>query len=242
MRDTGDGQPRLSLLGDFYLSLGRCRVAVSSGAQRLLALLALRDRAVKRSVAAGTLWPDASQDHAFASLRAALCRLHDVDRGVIDATTHHVCLAPQTTVDVDESRAVARHLLDPNYRPRGGDDLGASTIGALSADLLPDWPDDWVQVEAENWRQLRLRALDALAARLTTAQRFDEAATAALTAIAAEPLRETSRAGLIRVHLAEGNQSEAIREFRRYECLLHNELGLKPTPRLAGLMQGLGRS
>jgi len=41
------------------------------------------------------------------------------------------------------------------------------------------------------------------------------------------------------VHLAEGNQSEAVREFERYRALLHTELGLDPTPRLRRLVEGL---
>lgn len=238
MRGLDDGRPSVWLLGDFRLNLGRSRVALSSGGQRLLALLALRNRSVKRSVAAGVLWPDASQDHAFASLRVALCKLHGAERGVVDATAQEVSLAADATVDVEASRAVAQQLLDPG-QARGGEQLGPTAIGALSADLLPDWEEEWVQLEAESWRQLRLRALEALAGRLAAEQRYGDAATAAMTAIAAEPLRETSRASLIRVHLAEGNQSEALREYRRYEDLLGSELGLRPTPRLTQLLRGL---
>jgi hypothetical protein len=97
----------------------------------------------------------------------------------VTASTHDVGLAPQTTVDA-ESRAVARHLLDPHYQPPGSAELEQGTISALSADVLPDSQDQWVQIEADSWRQIRLRALDALADRLITAQRFDAAAGAAL--------------------------------------------------------------
>ena len=91
----------------------------------------------------------------------------------------------------------------------------------------------------EGWRQLRLHALEALAARLTAAGRWGEAAGAAGAAVRAEPLRESAHAALIQVHLAEGNQSEAVREFARYRALLRAELGLDPTPRLGHLLQGL---
>jgi DNA-binding SARP family transcriptional activator len=37
--------------------------------------------------------------------------------------------------------------------------------------------------------------------------------------------------------LAEGNQSEAVREFERYRTLLNAELGLEPTQRLHRLIQ-----
>ena len=84
-----------------------------------------------------------------------------------------------------------------------------------------------------------MHALEALAARLLALRRWGEAAGAAGAAVRAEPLRESSRATLIQVHLAEGNQSEAVREFARYRALLAAELGLAPTPRLHELIQQL---
>ena len=54
-----------------------------------------------------------------------------------------------------------------------------------------------------------------------------------------EPLRESARAAVIRVHLAEGNQSEALREFARYRTLLRAELGLEPTEQLHRLVAEL---
>jgi DNA-binding SARP family transcriptional activator len=87
--------------------------------------------------------------------------------------------------------------------------------------------------------QLRLHALEALAGRLAAAGRCGEAAGAACAAVRADPLRESARASLIQVHLAEGNQSEAVREFARYQALLHGDLGLEPTRRLRRLIDGL---
>ena len=107
--------------------------------------------------------------------------------------------------------------------------------------MLPDWYDDWVLVEAEEWRQLRLHALESLADRLLAERRFGESAGAALAAVRAEPLRETARGAVIRVHLAEGNQSEALAEFARYRTLLQAELGLEPTARLRDLVRDLQR-
>ena len=62
---------------------------------------------------------------------------------------------------------------------------------------------------------------------------------AACAAVRADPLRESARASLIQVHLAEGNQSEAVREFARYQALLHADLGLESTPRLRDLIDGM---
>lgn len=120
-----------------------------------------------------------------------------------------------------------------------GAELGMAAVPVLSADLLPDWYDDWVLLEAEDWRQLRLHALEALAGRLIALGCWGEAANAAGAAVRAEPLRESARAALIQAHLAVSNQSEAVREFTRYRTLLDAELGLAPTPRLHELLERL---
>lgn len=229
----------VSLLGGFDLSLGG---SIQSGiprmSQRLLAFLALHDGVVTRAAVAGTLWPDTSEHHAYSNLRTALARLEHTGRKALRASKLELGLGEDVTVDFLQSRALARRLLDPGVT-LGQCDLGAATVEALSADLLPGWYDDWVLVQAEDWRQLRLHALEALAQRLTVVGRWGEAASAASAAVRAEPLRETPHAALIQVHLAEGNQSEAVREFERYRALLHTELGLDPTPRLRRLVEGL---
>ena len=64
----------ISVLGSFrFWVRGRDALpALAGGSQRLLAFLALRERSVTRSAAAGTLWPEASENHAHASLRSDL--------------------------------------------------------------------------------------------------------------------------------------------------------------------------
>src|SRR5438552_1052779 len=212
--------------------------ALPGGSQRLLAFLALRERSVMRAAAAGTLWPEASEDHAHASLRSAISRLSQIAHEAIVVSFQDVRLADHVTVDLRESRALAHRLLKSG-EPEREEDLSARAIEALSADLLPDWYDDWAVVEAEDWRQLRLHALDALTARLVTAGRYGDATSAALAAVKAEPLRETSHAALIRVHLAEGNRAEALAAFERYRAMLEAELGLEPSPAIQSLVANL---
>lgn len=209
------------------------------GSQHLLAFLALRERTVARSAIAGTLWPDVSESHALASLRSALSRLGSVARHAVHVQPVELSLAPTVTVDIRESRARAHRLLD--LAPLRDGDLSAATITVLSGDLLPDWYDDWAVLEAEEWRQLRLHALEALASRLLASGRFGDAAGAALAAIRTEPIRESAHALLIRIHLAEGNRAEALLAFERYATALRRELGLNPTPLLRALVRDLQR-
>ncbi len=217
-------------------------VTVPAGSKRLLALIALNYRAsVPRGLIAGRLWPDVSEQRAYTNLRAALSRLSDLGRKALDVSPSEVRLAREVTVDLYDARWLAQRILDPRV-PAEDLDLKAATVDQLSADLLPGWYDEWVLLEAEHWRQLRLHALEELARELIDAEQFAGAVTAAHTAVQADPLRESSQVSLIRAHLAEGNLAEALGHFERYSRLLRSELGLRPTPRLRRLVAELRQS
>jgi len=227
----------VSLLGGFVFSVdGDALLGLSGGSQRLVAFLALRDRTLTRQQVAGTLWPESTDAQAGASLRSAVSRLQDPARRALRVTAHDLGIAEGVVVDVYRSQSLAHRLLDPESPP-SKEDTGRDAVSTLSDDLLPGWYDDWVVLAAEDWRQLRVQALEAVAAGLTAVDRLAEAAVAALAAVRAEPLRETARAALIRVHLAEGNPAGAIGEFERYRVLLQAELGLEPTSRLRRLLE-----
>ena len=235
-RFWNDSGLNVSVLGTFGFSAADgSRPALSGGSQRLLAYLALRTDSVPRASAAASLWPEATEDHACSSLRSALARLGSTTKDAIALTDGDLKLADDVRVDIRASQGVARSLLDPDVAPTVSK-LGATAITVLSRDLLPDWYDDWVVPEAEEWRQLRLHALESLSDLLTIEGRFAHAMGAALAAMRVEPLRESANAAVIRVHLAEGNQAEALREFRRYRALLQRELGVEPTPNLFELV------
>ena len=115
-------------------------------------------------------------------------------------------------------------------------DLSQAAIEALSSDLLPDWYDDWAAGEREQWHELRVHALEALADKLTSVGRYADAVEAAKLAIAAEPLRESGHAALIRVLQAEGNESAARAAFEQYRASLRAELNIEPPPWLQVLV------
>ena len=54
-----------------------------------------------------------------------------------------------------------------------------------------------------------------------------------------EPLRESAHRVLIKTHIAEGNASEAIRQYRLYRAMLHDTLGVEPSPAMESLVEGL---
>jgi DNA-binding SARP family transcriptional activator len=227
--------PEVQLLGGFGLFNGHVDVTLAEGSQKLLAFLALRKKPVKRTLAAGTLWPEADDVRAHSSLRSAVARLDPAAESALVVTTTHLKLSDSVTVDLWESEALARRLVGPHASLRVEPSISGD-LEALSSALLPDWYEDWVILEAENWGQLRIHALEALAKELREGGSFGDATSAAQAAVQADPLRESARAALIKVHIAEGNISEALKEFASYRETLMSELNLEPTPGLKNLL------
>jgi DNA-binding SARP family transcriptional activator len=193
--------------------------------QKVLAFIALQDRPVPRSHVAASLWPDATEMHAVGNLRSALWKLSHHGFPLIDVCAGALQLAASVTFDFKEGLALARlAIASPSlWEPADGD------VELLSEDLLPGWYDDWVLVERESYRQLRLHALEALCERLTSLARFGSAVQAGVVAVTGEPLRESAHRALIGAFLAEGNPGEAIRQYGEFSRLLRDELGLEPS-------------
>lgn len=222
------------LLGGLYVTRNGHRLEVPEGCKRLLAFLCLRRGVVERCHIAGTLWPSADDRRAAGNLRSALWRLRGADVDVLEADKRSIGLRQGVAVDVYEldewaSRLVAR-------RPAPGDlSLRRPLDDAL--DLLPGCYDDWAIIERERMRQQMLHALEALSRGLTVMGRYGEAVEAALTAIVAEPLRESAQRALLEAHLAESNLIEARRDFLAYRNLVRRELGVEPSVELAALVR-----
>jgi DNA-binding SARP family transcriptional activator len=228
----------VQLLDGFGLEFGRCGGGVHDGlprgVQRLVALLGV-SRQPTRTAVAGLLWPDVPEVHAQGSLRSALWRLHKIAPGLIQACRDTLSLADGVQVDVRELSCWAQRVSDP---VASVDDLAPARL-LLSGELLPGWYDDWVLLERERLRQLRMHALEAWADRLTAAGRFGDAVQAAHVAMQAEPLRESAHRTLIRVHLAEGNIIEAVHAYESFRAMLADELGVVPSSLMGDLVYGL---
>lgn len=225
----------LRLLDRFELRFRERVVPVTVGPQRLVTFLALHSRLLPRGQVAGMLWPDVPTDRANANLRASIWRMPPKCRPVIELSLRHIQLGAGVTVDLTEAVSLAQRLLD-NSKRCDENDLSSDARSKLSCDLLPACYDDWALVECERFHQLRLHALEALCERLTAAQRYGEAVDAGLSAVCAEPLRESAHRALIKAHIAEGNWAEARKQYELYRRILHDELGIEPTPGLRKLL------
>jgi DNA-binding SARP family transcriptional activator len=222
------GSVRLELLRGFAMRHGSHILEVPLVVQRVVAFLALQHRPVHRLVVSGTLWMESGEDHASASLRTALWRLHRIVEDLVMPSGSTLCLAADVGVDVRDAERRAELLLRSPEEWCRRDLLVLGSDG----DVLPDWYEDWVIAARERYRQLRLHALEALCRALAEAGAHAEAVNAGLAAVAGEPLRESSRRALMAAHLAQGNVCEALREYELFRRQLSDAVGLEPSERM----------
>jgi DNA-binding SARP family transcriptional activator len=218
----------IQLLGEFQLRLRGAVVHIPLGAQQLLALLGLHGGWARRPFVAGTLWPEKDEVRATANLRSSLWRIGQVSTQLVSCSDGSLRLDPSVSVDLVDMVTGAERLVagDPG-------ELSKFSPRLFFCDLLPDWYDDWVVIERERLRQLRIHALEALCQRLTALERYPEAINAGLVAVAAEPLRESAHLILMRAYAAEGNWCEVLRAYDRLVQLLWSELGVEPSARVS---------
>jgi DNA-binding SARP family transcriptional activator len=232
---AGASVVHLSLLRGFEIRHGARVIALPHAAERVVAFLALHSAAVRRAHVAGSLWLEADEERANASLRSALWRSRRNNVSIVEAHDGCVSLGTDVAVDVRELEALARRVLE-TQTVRSRDDVDAL---ALPGDLLPGWYDDWVLAEREYLRHLRLRALECACESLTASGRFVDASEAGLAAVALEPLRESAHRALVKLHLVEGNAAEAVRQYTRFAQLLRSEIGCEPSELMRELVRGL---
>ena len=232
---------RLRVVAGFELSIDGATICLPSYVERVLAYLAVNERAQPRSRVAYQLWIDLPEVRASANLRTALWRGRRVLGGLIVCRGGYLSLDSALDVDVRRLQSQAQRLFDPDSELT---DLDVD-VSLMVGDLLPDWSDEWIDVERERLRQLRVHALEAWCKRLMEARRYAEALDVGIQALAVEPLRETAQRLVIEAHLAEGNPAEARRRYHLFRARLLDDLGLEPSielRELVGLPSDPGRT
>jgi DNA-binding SARP family transcriptional activator len=228
---------RLSLIGEFQLLIDGQGISVPHGVQRLLAFLAVAHRPISRSRVAGQLWPDVAEWRALGNLRSLLWRLRQLP-SVARANDERLCLDPAVVLDVAELTELCGQLLGAASR----DALQGLPQLVAASEILPGWEDEWLTIEREHFRELRLHALERGCERLMELGDQSAAVQTALAAVEAEPFRESGQRLLVRVHLREGNVAAALHAYLAYRNLVESELGIEPSPLMEELVAVLPHS
>lgn len=225
---------RLQLLRGFQLTQRGEAVPLPYSLERVVAYLALARGPVSRSRLAGTLWPEVPERRAHGDLRSALWRLHHLC-GAINRDEHRLALAPDVEVDLSTVIDLTRVLINRSA-PEALVRLPELVDGW---EVLPGWDEEWLVVERERYRLLRLRALERAGEAFLAANDPARAMEASLASISSEPYRESAHRLLVRIHLAEGNGAEALRAYRVYSRIVEDELGIRPSSQMEQLIDAI---
>jgi DNA-binding SARP family transcriptional activator len=209
----------------------------------VIVLLALQDNVLPRSYVAGILWGDVTETRANGNLRTALWRLRSSNPALVEANGGGLALTRSIEVDLRQALQLANRFLQGDFAiPGDSGDEWTVPPDVFCRELLPGWyDDDWVIIEREHHRQLSLHATEALAEHLLEGGRRSLGLAAALAVTERDPLRESAQRLIICAHLRTGNISEAVLQYRRYEGVLHQELGLRPSADLRALLAASAR-
>ena len=144
-------------------------------------------------------------------------------------------LGPRVTVDVWEAEALAARIAaNPDESLEGGHHE------LLMLEPLPDWDDDWAERARAGLGGRFLRALDGYARRLASRGDRFRALAVARNTWESDPLHESSAGVLIEIHLADGNQWQALSVYYALERDLAAS-GLGPSQALRALVAPLLR-
>ena len=132
-------QLTVTMLGGFEVYRDGQLLDLPPSCQRLVALAALKRRAVPRSWMCRTLWPATRPDRATARLRTTLWRLRPMGAAaLLSVTPQSIALASDVSVDWYDSVDLISELLG-HAKPPGSDrDVAADLLPLLRAGALLD--------------------------------------------------------------------------------------------------------
>lgn len=165
------------------------------------------------------------------SLRTSVYMVSNQVPGLLTNDGQVLALSDRVAVDLHEVTNSIRQYGQPGFKLSDENCLACLHCG----ELLPGWYDDWVVLEQQRLRNLRLRAFLVLARQWLDEGEAHKAVEAAEGALELETLHESAVALLIRAELKAGNRARALQTFEAFRTNLEIELGIEPSEHLTKL-------
>lgn len=252
--DVPKGSCRLHLrvLGCFRMqtSLATCDLHISGRTREILAFLVLNaNKTVQRATLSGLVWADRDERRSRANLNTALWRINralktvengDIRLNVVGSQVK-LTVAPSVFIDVVALDACVKEASKSHSRtallPLG---IRATLIDILSDDcgsFLEDLSSEWVLIERERCFNLQIRGLTLLMQDLTESGRIEEALAHGRRILRMDPMRECVQRQVMWLHVLNGHQGNAIRQYLDCARVLRDELGISPMPETHALYE-----
>jgi DNA-binding SARP family transcriptional activator len=211
----------------------------------LLAYLAYyRRHAHPRDILVELLWPECTLDSgrhrlsvALSSLRQQFQALGMPDERPLVTDKFSVGLDSRSVVtdvgEFEEGLRAAERASSPAERSAHL----AAAVERYRGGLLPGFYEDWVSTEQQRLDERYLQALLRLTSLLEAQGEFEAALQHALRAVSLDPLREEAHREVMRLYLASGRASSALRQYQELERVLRDELDTTPGPESRELLQ-----
>jgi DNA-binding SARP family transcriptional activator/tetratricopeptide (TPR) repeat protein len=208
-------------------------------------LAARRERPVSRDELIDALWPTdppADPDEALSALLSKVRRA--LGKGVIEGRRELTLVLPaNASVDLEEAREAAERAEAALARSdwRAAFDAATGAVEVASGGFLTGHDAPWVEDRRREVEELRMRALEGVAAAGAALGGAELAAgeRAARALIAALPFRESGHRFLMTALAARGNVAEALQVYEDLRVLLRDELGTAPGAAVQALHERL---
>ena len=187
-----------------------------------------------RGKLAGLLWQDRDEEQARGSLRNALSAIRQAFGTAAVVGDHDVIglNAAAFSSDVMKLEALSKAGA-PGIT--GTDAASLTGVFLDGVDATGTGRDEWLAFERTRCRNLAQRLLQGVAEHLSTAHENGDAIELGQLLLALDPLREQSHRLLMRLHMAQGERSQALGQFRLCREVLQKELGVEPSPETLAL-------
>ncbi len=206
------------------------RLPLSPKDAALLAVVAL-DGPIAPDHASALIWPNVDAKKADTSLRQRLFRLRREAGTHLIASGSLLQFAPGVRTDLQAT--LVQIASDPNAGQ-------GQLLGDLGFDDQAELA-DWVKRARMRWREQCERVLAATAAQCEARHEIVQGLAYALRLVQSDPLSEHAQRRLMRLHYLRGDGSAAIAAFERFEALLKNELGARPSAETIELLNTIER-
>jgi len=212
-------------------------------ARALLFYLAATGQFHTRDHLTALLWSDSSSGDARHSLRSTLYRLRQALRPgradgalIIQGDLVHLQLG-ETPPGCDATHF--RRLLGQGNENAFAQAMFLYRGRFLQGFTLTDAPmfEEWVRFEETELNQAYLNALDRLATWVEGREEWATAIGYVQRVVQADPLGEAAQRRLMELYIRNGMIGMALRQYRQFEALLRQELGLAPSPETQALFR-----
>ena len=220
------------------------RFRTRKGAEMLAALALQPNGRLSREELLDRLWPDDEPEAGRNRLRVELAALRrqfqtgvESSAPLIEADRLTIRLIPQAfrtdTAEFERGLTQAARAEERTEQIR----RLVQTVEVYRGDLLPEYDAVWIVAERERFATLHQETLRRLIRRLAQERDFERAIAFARRALQYDVWNEEAHFDLIRLLVAVGQPSAAIRQYEALEQILREHLGAQPTRTIERFIQ-----